>query len=79
MGSIGCIGGAVKLLLAKVKNASGRIGIFLLHYIPEVKISVSWYLFYNGLLELYGLHYSKSSLSHCHTKRRMDVSCFFSL
>ncbi len=28
-GSIGCIGGPIELLLAKVKNASGRIGIFL--------------------------------------------------
>ncbi len=29
IGFIGCMGGAEKLLLAKVKNASGRIGIFL--------------------------------------------------
>ena len=28
IGFIGCMGGAGKLLLAKVKNASGRIGIF---------------------------------------------------
>ncbi len=33
LGKIGSIGGAEKLLLAKVKNAFGRIGIFTFEYI----------------------------------------------
>ncbi len=40
IGFIGCIGGAEKLLLAKVKNASGRIGILFNNHFTFLAIPV---------------------------------------